>query len=282
MNAVEHKNEAHVYYDRAEGKLLDPIDGSVTTKTSIYGIKKIDGKTGEALSGATFRITGLQTEDVYSDIANITSSAEATPLDGVYRVDKFAPNDSNINDTTSGSGSDDLMTLSDEDESDVVTDEVEQTEIDGDGSNITIEWAGNGGGYDTHYSDLKCSEDGYLIIIGLPTDATVELTEISAPDGYNLLKDSETLQPLEDITATISSRVVPKISGLTMTTTVYEVENLKEIKAAIDKAGYVVENNQGILLPSTGGTGVTALYVLGGLMIVGAGTALVVRRRRQS
>ena len=40
-----------------------------------------------------------------------------------------------------------------------------------------------------------------------------------------------------------------------------------------------VPNNSGEILPSTGGIGTTIFYVLGGLMVVGAGIVLVARRK---
>ena len=39
------------------------------------------------------------------------------------------------------------------------------------------------------------------------------------------------------------------------------------------------KNSSGNELPSTGGIGTTLFYVLGGLMVVGAGAVLIARRR---
>lgn len=40
-----------------------------------------------------------------------------------------------------------------------------------------------------------------------------------------------------------------------------------------------VENNKGSVLPSTGGMGTTILYVIGGVLVLGAGITLIVRKR---
>ncbi len=40
-----------------------------------------------------------------------------------------------------------------------------------------------------------------------------------------------------------------------------------------------IENNEGTVLPSTGGSGTTIFYVIGGLLIIGAGIVLVARRK---
>ena len=43
-----------------------------------------------------------------------------------------------------------------------------------------------------------------------------------------------------------------------------------------------VRNNQGATLPETGGMGTTLFYIIGGLLVVGAGILLVVRIRMRS
>ena len=46
--------------------------------------------------------------------------------------------------------------------------------------------------------------------------------------------------------------------------------------------GVTVENNQGATLPETGGMGTTLFYIIGGLLVVGAGILLVVRIRMKA
>ena len=45
------------------------------------------------------------------------------------------------------------------------------------------------------------------------------------------------------------------------------------------KTAVVVENKKGTELPSTGGIGTTIFYVVGGLLLVGAGVLLVTKKR---
>ena len=40
-----------------------------------------------------------------------------------------------------------------------------------------------------------------------------------------------------------------------------------------------VKNNKGTVLPSTGGIGTTIFYVVGAILVIGAGVVLVTRRR---
>ena len=85
-------------------------------------------------------------------------------------------------------------------------------------------------------------------IYGLDIDVQAyKLQETKAPTGgYNILKDPYELTPGE--------------TGFGQTD---------------------IENNEGAVLPSTGGSGTTIFYVIGGLLIIGAAVVLVARRKAQ-
>ena len=90
-------------------------------------------------------------------------------------------------------------------------------------------------------------EDGkYLystaVVYGLDKDSTYYLEETKAPEGYNKLDEEKTV----DLGSTTS----------------------------ID-----VENHAGSVLPSTGGIGTTIFYIIGAILVIGAGVVLVTRRR---
>ena len=78
-------------------------------------------------------------------------------------------------------------------------------------------------------------------IFGLDEDSTYYLRETKAPEGYNLLKEEKEVAP-----------------GLN----------------TID-----VTNEAGSILPSTGGIGTTIFYIIGAILVIGAGVVLVTRRR---
>ena len=81
-------------------------------------------------------------------------------------------------------------------------------------------------------------------------DGNYALQEIAAPEGYNLLDHMVTVA----------------IAGSNTDTT--KLTSTKQI-----------ENNSGTLIPSTGGIGTTIFYVLGTILLLGAGVLLVAKRR---
>ncbi|MBP3210660.1 MAG: LPXTG cell wall anchor domain-containing protein, partial [Oscillospiraceae bacterium] len=120
---------------------------------------------------------------------------------------------------------------------------------------------------------------GAVVIYGLDT-GTYTLTETEAPSGYNQLTATVSV-PVEyasealsaDKTFTTSkSKTATFVKGTDDTTsgTTYKL-------AANSVIG--IENLTGTELPSTGGIGTTIFYVVGALLVVGAGVVLVTRRK---
>lgn len=128
---------------------------------------------------------------------------------------------------------------------------------------------------------MECDAQGQLVIRGLPSDETLTITEIDAPDGYNKLTATETLTPVkvgEEITSSektiyydADGKVTDEQTETSYTKTTYNVDLLKEAKQIL--------NQKGTELPSTGGIGTTIFYIIGAILVIGAGVVLVTRRR---
>lgn len=128
---------------------------------------------------------------------------------------------------------------------------------------------------------LTSDENGLFNIAGLD-DGTYYLREIQAPAGYNLLEEDVKLV----ITATTangqdwnSGIATDALTGLTIA-----VNDGAAQDGGLDTGivNVTVENNQGATLPETGGMGTTLFYIIGGLLVVGAGVLLVVRIRMKA
>ena len=107
--------------------------------------------------------------------------------------------------------------------------------------------------------------NGVLTFEGLG-EGEYEITELIAPQGYNLLKDP--------IKLVISANAT--FAGCTWTVT----ENGTALKSDSEHLyAFSVENNSGTELPSTGGIGTTIFYIVGSLLAVGAVILLVTKKR---
>lgn len=95
---------------------------------------------------------------------------------------------------------------------------------------------------------------GRIDIEGLEA-GTYYLKEIEAPKGYNLLKNPVTIK--------IDSEGKIFVNNST-------TENTGDVK---------VENKSGTVLPSTGGTGTTMIYLVGAVLVLGSGVVLATKRR---
>ena len=161
-------------------------------------------------------------------------------------------------------------------------------------------------GYTTEFVS---DSEGRIVIYGLQA-GTYTATEQAAPAGYNLLKDTITLEAItagsttttttittehsfvrddangtykqnDDGTfepiaegETVEAKWMPTSSTTDTTTAKATVDNLD-----VNTVSIVVENFQGTVLPSTGGIGTTIFYVVGGAMIITAAVLLITKRR---
>ena len=121
---------------------------------------------------------------------------------------------------------------------------------------------------------VESDAEGKINLKGLDAD-TYYLVEVTAPKGYNKLASK--------ITVTVDSD-----SDLDDAVTGDQKHHAEDIVTPIslkndtDANGSVhadVRNNEGTVLPSTGGRGTAVFYILGSILVIGAGVLLVARRR---
>lgn len=219
---------------------------TVETKTYVTGLKltKVDGKApGKTLTGAKFEIKGTGMKVVLINKTMYKASETGTFYmlkDGTYT--ETAPVTDKDADTYNADLYDDVNKTYEK-----------VTVVD----KTTVPTEINATGY--------VDENGVLTFEGLG-EGDYTITELVAPNGYNLLKDP--------ITITITANAT--LQGCTWT-----VKNGETgLTAGADHLfAFNVENNSGTELPSTGGTGTTIFYILGSLLVVVAGVVLVTRKR---
>ena len=151
--------------------------------------------------------------------------------------------------------------------------------VDADGK--VIGWADNEAGGST----LKSDENGLFKVIGLD-DGTYWLKETKAPDGYNLITDPI---KIEIKATTVNDQDWTAMEGPADALTALEIKvtvgSTTTSGTGDTESGIVatdIKNNKGATLPETGGMGTTIFYVLGAILVLGAGGLLIARRRTDS
>lgn len=122
-------------------------------------------------------------------------------------------------------------------------------------------------------------ESGLIIIKGLEA-GTYKLKETAAPEGYNLVKEDISVEASIAQTSTYTTTIIThydenghvvsqETTGGADTTTTTDV-NVVPV---------TVENKAGQELPQTGGIGTTVFYMIGSILVIGAGVILITRKR---
>ena len=127
---------------------------------------------------------------------------------------------------------------------------------------------------------MTSAAGGVFGVSGLD-DGTYHLMEIKAPNGYNLLEGD--VQLVIEAT-TVNGQTWNGVANTALTALTINVANEGAVNGKTDTGAVnvTVRNNQGATLPETGGMGTTLFYIIGGLLVVGAGILLVVRIRMRS
>ena len=123
---------------------------------------------------------------------------------------------------------------------------------------------------------LETPASGEIVIKGVEA-ATYSITETVAPNGYNKLTAPISVQAVEtSATSTTVTKYIDANGNVTDTQTNVEVTYSNTNLAA---STVIIVNKTGIELPSTGGIGTTIFYILGAILVIGAGVVLITRRR---
>ena len=129
----------------------------------------------------------------------------------------------------------------------------------------------------TTASTASTAADGTTFSFNGLDDGTYTLTETVTPNGYNTI-DPVTFQIVashkKDATTGLESLVVKNADGSDFSGNLTFTSNLSDGSLTTD-----VVNNKGAVLPSTGGSGTTMLYIIGVILLAGAAILLVTKRR---
>ena len=127
---------------------------------------------------------------------------------------------------------------------------------------------------------MTSAAEGVFGVSGLD-EGTYYLMEIKAPTGYNLLENALRLD-IAAVTANGQTWAGDPAAALTALTINVDQGGAQNGNVGTGAVALTVANNQGATLPETGGMGTTLFYVIGGLLVAGAGILLVVRLRMRA
>lgn len=127
-------------------------------------------------------------------------------------------------------------------------------------------------------TEVVSPASGLIIIKGVDSDKYT-LTEIEAPNGYNLLAEAVEVTPVQTSATTTNTKIwldengnVTKTEGEKATEIVVEISDIAATAVA-------VVNFTGAELPSTGGIGSTIFYMVGGILMAGAAILLITKKK---
>ena len=266
-NEVEfiYSNNPNHDYDGDEPGPNDPTGDTPEskTKTFVAGIEilKVDGSNNNPLANAEFEFTSnvynkTVTKGVKYEKAPYTAADGETVETGDYWKLKDGsytsqdPNAEGMNQTQYDNPDEKYVKVS--------------------WNKIVLEPAGEG---ESKKVTIITGSDGIIDVKGLKP-GTYTIKETHAPDGYNKIDTEYTIvidwDPTEDGTAATFKLGTGTTEGVTLISDSGSANAIYKLQ---------VENNKGTELPTTGGIGTTLFYLIGSVLVVGAGVILVARRR---
>ena len=128
---------------------------------------------------------------------------------------------------------------------------------------------------------METDDEGKLVIVGLPSDVTLVVTETEAPAGYNKLTTTINLTPTKigEVVTVTSTTIYYDEEGNVVTEETETSTTTITYNEALKSAAVKVENKKGTELPETGGIGTTIFYALGGILVLAAVVLLVTKKR---
>ena len=131
----------------------------------------------------------------------------------------------------------------------------------------------------TRSNEVVTPANGVIIIKGLEA-GKYTLTETEAPAGYNLLTKPVEIEASIAQTSTYKQTIITHYdSEGHVVATEEEAASSITTNTSTNVVPVSVENQKGTELPSTGGMGTTIFYLVGAILVLGAGVVLVTRRR---
>ena len=274
-------------------KIVDANDQDITTNFTTSGIS---GNTTTSFTVSCDDLKAIENitagKYIIVEYSAILNSKAVIGLDGneneVYLEYSNKPDQSGSGDNNTGKTPEDKVI--------VFTYQLNTTKVDGQVKTKKLEnaefklknaagkWALVTGGKVSGWADveqdgttLKSDGNGLFTVAGLD-DGVYYLKETKAPAGYNVLPNNVELT-IQATTANNQkwNNFTPSDALTRLQITANNTTNDGDKNSGI--VNLQVENNKGSQLPETGGIGTTIFYVVGVVLMLGAGVLLITKRR---
>lgn len=126
-------------------------------------------------------------------------------------------------------------------------------------------------------NQITTPDSGVIVVKGVKS-GSYEITEVTAPAGYNKLTAPVTVKAVKTGSTSTHTTVYLDKDGNVVDVSAKETEVKVDIDT-IAATAVVVVNKAGTELPSTGGMGTTVFYILGAVLVLGAVVLLVTKKR---
>jgi LPXTG-motif cell wall-anchored protein len=227
------------------------VDKTARVYTAALQIVKQDANANR-LTGATFGLLAKGNEGTLTEVLTTKVTYVAADEGTDSSIQKYYK----LKDGTFVKVSDEVNS---EDRADTVEYIVSKTEV----SEELITVATANSEQTASYYQQEVGSDGVVVFQGLGA-GKYTLSEVVSPSGFNRITDQEIVLVFDKNTQKFT------ISG---------IETGLSSDAVDGVFTYYCENKVGSALPTTGGIGTTIFYVVGTILVLGAGIALVTRRR---
>jgi fimbrial isopeptide formation D2 family protein/LPXTG-motif cell wall-anchored protein len=135
---------------------------------------------------------------------------------------------------------------------------------------------------ESNTTKLVTNSSGKLILMGL-SQYDYDIQEITAPDGYSLNTEKETVYYTNHVYEDGSEENnVHPFTAVTLNNGVYSINDSSDGLDTKQFREVKIINSKNKSLPSTGGTGTKIFYAVGGLLVIGAAVFLLTNRRMRT
>lgn len=236
---------------------------------TVFG-KGAENTFGNVINGTMFFSNDMNEKDAASSNIDTVSHAKMTDQASVYTYQvKFQKVDS-LTTTTTLEGAEfklyrNITTETTVEGEKTTTTTAMYAKVNNDG--VITGWTEKAG----EGSTVRSDSNGNFIFKGVDA-AAYHLEEVTAPTKYNKMEEPV----LVTISATITGNNLEKLSCIADGSTTNG-----EVKTGLIE-NVLIKNTLGSTLPATGGIGTTIFYIVGGVLVLGAGAAFVMKRRNEA